>query len=328
MKKITNLILLILTTSVSFGQNPSNEYYKLVTKADSLYEAKDYLNSGLVYSRAFEIKGWKIRANDRYNAACSWALAKVPDSSFYQLESKEIKRSYTNYDHTIIDEDLASLHNDKRWAAFLKEVKRNKLKKEAKLNSILVTELKALNDENQNLLKDMPEFVNKNGSNTQKMLAFNKTIDEGKTKIKQKIDAIIAKDGWPSSDLLGLKGEYILSALVMSLDLKDSKKYLPLIKESVKKGESMPEYLAMYEDRFLTMQNKKQIYGTQVGQDPQTKTYYILPLTDPENVDKRRGEIYLSPLSEYIKVWKMKWDAKQYIKDLPSIEKKLGSHYQ
>jgi hypothetical protein len=70
----------------------------------------------------------------------------------------------------------------------------------------------------------------------------------------------------------------------------------------------------------LVKQAKKQIYGAQVGQDAQAKVYYISPIMDPVNIDKGRGEMGLAPFSEYIKVWKMKWDDKQYIKDLLAME--------
>ena len=43
---------------------------------------------------------------------------------------------------------------------------------------------------------------------------------------------------------------------------------------------------------------------------------------DPDNVDKRRAEVGLPPIAEYIKNWDMKWDLEQYKKDLLSIEAK------
>lgn len=71
----------------------------------------------------------------------------------------------------------------------------------------------------------------------------------------------------------------------------------------------------------LVKQANKQIYSAQDGQDAQAEIYYISTIMAPVNTDKRRGEMGLAPFSEYIKVWKMKWDAKQQIKDSPAMKK-------
>jgi hypothetical protein len=49
-----------------------------------------------------------------------------------------------------------------------------------------------------------------------------------------------------------------------------------------------------------------------------------LPLADPDNVDKRRAEVGLTPLAEYVKHWGIKWDVDDYKKQLPAIEKREG----
>lgn len=84
MKKIVFFTVCFISTQVLFGQNV--EYSNLVKKADSLYIAKDFQTSALTYSAAFKANGWVGRSEDRYNAACSWALVNNSDSSFFQLE--------------------------------------------------------------------------------------------------------------------------------------------------------------------------------------------------------------------------------------------------
>jgi hypothetical protein len=63
----------------------------------------------------------------------------------------------------------------------------------------------------------------------------------------------------------------------------------------------------------------KQIYGSQIGTYPKTGEYYLLPLSDPDNVDKRRSEVGLGPLQEYLSRWNMTWDAEEYNKNLPEL---------
>jgi hypothetical protein len=114
-----------------------------------------------------------------------------------------------------------------------------------------------------------------------------------------------------------------LYRVIQHSDLNTQEKYLPLIREAVKNKEAKPRDLATLEDRVALRQGKKQIYGTQVGQDKNSLKYYVSPLADPDNVDKRRAEVGLEPLSmvleSYFETWHLKWDVEQYKKDLPTI---------
>ena len=94
------------------------------------------------------------------------------------------------------------------------------------------------------------------------------------------------------------------------------------MREAVKNGKAQGSSLALLEDRVAIGQGKRQIYGSQIGRDIQTLEYYVLPLEDPDNVDKRRAEVGLGPLADYVRNWNMTWDPEQYKKDLPAIEEK------
>ena len=45
----------------------------------------------------------------------------------------------------------------------------------------------------------------------------------------------------------------------------------------------------------------------------ETGEYFVSPLIDPENVDKRRAEVGLGPIADYISNWNMTWDVKKHI---------------
>jgi len=137
MKKLTVLtILSLFVFNFTFGQD-REKYSELIKTAWSLYESKDYLKSGVKYSEAFVALGGKGMVNDRYNAACSWALANKPDSAFVQLFKIAEKGNYTNYGHITTDTDLNSLHSDERWSKVIEIVKANKEKAEANLARII-----------------------------------------------------------------------------------------------------------------------------------------------------------------------------------------------
>ena len=176
MKKIIFLFGCFISTQFSFGQNV--EYSALVKKADSLYNAGNFKNSAFTYSAAFKANGWTGMSNDRYNAACSWALANNSDSAFFQLNRIATKANYVNYAHITTDPDLNSLHDDKRWKPLLEIIKQNKEKSEVNLNKSLVAELDSIYTEDQKYRLQIDEIEKKYGWESNEMKAHWKIINE------------------------------------------------------------------------------------------------------------------------------------------------------
>ena len=150
-------------------------------------------------------------------------------------------------------------------------------------------------------------------------LLMNKTDSINQVKVK----TILDKYGWLGISKIGNQCSSTLYRVIQHSDLNTQEKYLPLIREAVKNKEAKPRDLATLEDRVALRQGKKQIYGTQIGQDKKSLKYYVSPLEDPDNVDKRRAQVELEPLSKvlesYFETWHLKWDVEQYKKDLPTI---------
>ena len=72
------------------------------------------------------------------------------------------------------------------------------------------------------------------------------------------------------------------------------------MRAAVKRGNALPQNLALLEDRVLTNQGKKQIYGSQVSIDSTgQKTFF--PIIDEANVNKRRASVGLGPIEDYAK---------------------------
>lgn len=322
MKQTALIFVLFLTITLTFGQNIPQEYFELVKKADSLYNAKDFRNSANKYSDAFKANGWKGLPKDRYNAACSWALAAVPDSAFFQLERIATKYNYTNYGHITTDPDLNSLHNDNRWKPLLEKIKQNKEKAEANLNKPLVAILDSIYIEDQKYRQQIDGIEKKYGWESKEMKAHWKIINEKDSINLIKVKSILDKYGWLGADVVGEQGNSTLFLVIQHSDQATQEKYLPMMREAVKNGKAQSSSLALLEDRVALRQGKRQIYGSQIGRDPETQIYYVLPLEDPDNVDKRRAEVGLGPLSEYVNHWQIKWDVEQYKKDLPKLEEK------
>ena len=322
MKRIILLLVLgILVMTSVFGQD-QQKYSELVKEAWGLYESKNYQESAEKYSEAFKALGDKGATNDRYNAACSWALAKENDSSFVQLFRIAEKGNYTNYSHITTDSDLSILHSDKRWNDVLNLVKANKEKAEANLDKPLVAILDAVYQDDQDLRNQASAVYEKYGRDSQETKDLWRSIAENDSLNLIIVQKILDERGWLGPDIIGNQGNTTLFLVIQHADLQTREKYLPMMREAVANENARPNALALLEDRVALGQGKRQIYGSQIGLDRETGKYYISPLEDPENVDERRATMGLGKLKDYVSGWNIVWDAEEYIKELPNIEAK------
>ncbi len=322
MKFLLILVTVFILVRPVFSQGLPQAYTKNVHMADSLYNAGDYLNSGKAYSKAFEANGWKGMSNDRYNAACAWALAGVADSAFFQLNRIAQRANYTNYGHITTDPDLKSLYNDTRWKPLLEIILQNKEKAEVNLNKPLAAKLDSIYVEDQQYRQQIGEIEKKYGWESKEMKAHWKIIQEKDSINLIKVSSILGQYGWLGADVVGEQGNTTLFLVIQHADQLTQEKYLPMMRDAVKNGKAKGSSLALLEDRVALRQGKRQIYGSQIGRDETTNLYFVSPLEDPDNVDKRRAEVGLGPLADYVSNWNIKWDVEQYKKDLPALEKK------
>jgi hypothetical protein len=319
MKQFFSLSFLI-ASAILVAQSNAPTYNDLIKKADSLYTAGDFKNSALTYSQAFVTDYKKEVQNDYYNAACCWALINKPDNAFLLLDKTVKQLNYTDDEHILADTDLNSLHADKRWLPLLEIVKQNKEKAEAKLNKPLAAELDSIYNQDQDGRNELVELQKKQMWDTQEYKDLCKRILKADSIDLLKIEQILDQYGWLGKDVVGERGNITLFLVIQHANLVTQEKYLPMLREAVKKGNAKASHLALMEDRVALREGKKQIYGSQLGFDMDTKQYYVSPLEDPENVDKRRAEMGLPPMSEYVSRSHIKWDVAQYKKDLPAIE--------
>ncbi len=322
MKKLTVLALLLqIVFNCSFGQD-NQEYAQLIKEAWSFYQTKEYLKSAQNYSRAFITLGGKGMVNDRYNAACSWALAGQPDSSFVQLFKIAENGNYNNLDHITSDPDLNSLHQEERWEKLIEIVTSNKEKAEANLDKPLVALLDTIHQDDQQYRQQMQEIEKKHGWNSDEMEALRKIIIEKDAVNLIKVKKILDERGWLGPDVVGNRGNQTLFLVIQHADLATQEQYLPMMREAVQKGNAQASSLALMEDRVALRQGKKQIYGSQIGSDQETGEYYVSPMIDPENVDKRRVAVGLEPIKDYLARFGMTWDVEAYMEKLPDYEAK------
>jgi hypothetical protein len=143
------------------------------------------------------------------------------------------------------------------------------------------------------------ELISKGVRNPDKaILARMQAIDTANT---ERMKAIVRQYSWPGPELVGRDGAEAAFLLVQHADHAFQKEMLPLVEKAYRSGALSGQSYALLLDRVLVDEGKPQVYGTQAkrieewkGQEP-----VLAPIEDEANVDKRRAEVGLPPLSEY-----------------------------
>lgn len=314
------LLAATIAQGQQYSQSPFNkEYGEWIQKANALYDAHEYQKSGEAFSKAFASQGNKGTVADRYNAACTWALAGNKDSAFSQL-SRIANARYSSYNHLVIDPDLDGLHTDARWPEVAMRVKRNKDDQEEGSDKQLIAQLDTIMQTDQKYRMRIDAVAAAHGRDSKEMRDLWTTITLYDSLNLIKVTKIIDKYGWPGPEVAGNEGNQAVFLVIQHADIATQEKYLPMMRKAAKEKKAEPSSLALLEDRVALRQGKKQIYGSQIGGDG--KELWVSPLEDPDNVDKRRAEVGLGPLTEYVNHWNIKWDVNEYKKKLPEIEQK------
>lgn len=152
------------------------------------------------------------------------------------------------------------------------------------------------------------EWQKANGNDFSKLPADKKAEFEKVADEVAKVDADntewlgeqVGKTGWPTVSQVGKQAAHTAWLLVQHADAdpKFQRKCLDLMAK-LPKGEVDGKDVAYLTDRVLLAEGKKQVYGTQFH-SPNGK-WEPRPLEDEANVDKRRAEVGLSTLAEYVK---------------------------
>lgn len=292
MRDVIKTAILILVGHLGFSQTPP-QAYKL-REEGKLDEA---INA---YKKVYQKTPHK--RDNTYNLACAYALTFQKDSAYHYLQIA-LKDDSSLW--ALSDTDLYALIDDARWSL----IEKNQIKKFEKENGPLTQpeytkELLKIIMCDQALdyyIDQAKKVYAKQGYIPQWYypLAFMKqTIGQDNFSNMKKL---IKKYGWPKYSTVG-KLAADAPLLVINHHLSDEvrKKYIPIIKQSCLEGEGSCIEYAKIQDRILVNDNKPQIYGMQFRYDSK-RALEPFPIIDPEHVDKRRKEIGLEPLKDYLK---------------------------
>lgn len=154
------------------------------------------------------------------------------------------------------------------------------------------------------------------GYESQEFLKQNEIYKRNHKINEKKILSILEERGWPSEEEIGYQGSLTICNVIQHSDFETRIKYLPMMKEAVNKKILQPRLLARAEDRIATDRGEPQIYGGQIKYYPETKSFNVWPIIDPENVDQRRIEIGLDSIAVFLanRRTPMQWDLQEQIK--------------
>jgi hypothetical protein len=141
-----------------------------------------------------------------------------------------------------------------------------------------------------------------------------------------KLDSLVNIYGIETVSSIGKDNVFII---VQHGPLEMQLRFLPVFKKlHIENGFITGQELALLEDRLLVRTLQKQIYGTQICTNRDTKEQFVCAMENPDYVNVRRLEMGINmTLGEYCNLFNFKWNLEEYKKRLPefeAIQKKQG----
>jgi hypothetical protein len=303
---------------INIGLLQAQKYKDWVKKADSCYRVGNFKMSVNYYEKAFKTE--QKSSTDFYNAGCSAAMAKENEKAFKWL-NLSIDNGYENITHLQTDSDLMSLHTENEWKNTIDRLQKKLDILEVNYDKQLQKELLDIYAEDQGIRGEFMKIYNDPNSNKRKIDSIGKIMGKKDSINLVKVAKILDEKGWLGKDVIGAQANQTLFLVIQHSPLKYQQKYLPMMREAVKKGNATPGNLAYLEDRVALREGRPQIYGSQSARNKMTKKSYVSPMIDPDNVDKRRAEVGLGTMVEYAAKLNIEWNLEAYKKELPEIMK-------
>jgi hypothetical protein len=294
MKKCSVFILLSFLFITGHSQDPDIQI--IISPGDSLRHLGNIAGALKLYrQRYLQDPG---DPSNTYNYACTFSVNNQPDSAFKYLYL------FVQHDSTIIpltDPDLIHLYDDKRWPAIQNTVtehfeqKYGKLKKEQEAKVLWA--IKAFD---QAYLEEITQAEEKAGRGSAVVNALWYLKDLLNKKNLSSLESIVSENNWPKTSDVGVEAAEAAFLVIQHASIVEQKKYLPAIKKLCEENEAGWESYALMYDRIQTGENHKQLYGTQLKWSAEKNSYELFPIEDEKNVDKRRAELGMVPLSQYL----------------------------
>ncbi|MEO5642231.1 MAG: DUF6624 domain-containing protein [Bacteroidia bacterium] len=234
-----------------------------------------------------------------HNIACCFTKDGQYDSAFKYLN---LDLQLDTFPNVYSDPDLLPLRYDGHWAAYSKKLMEGiKIKYSSKLKNFeLAKMLWEMQAKDQAYYYEIDLADKKMGMNSPVSNALWTAKENFNRQNVETLDSIINASGWPKISEVGQLGSVTAFLIIQHSTLQLQLKYLPVIKSLCEAEEaSWQSYAYMY-DRVQTGLERPQLYGSQLKFNPETKKYELFPIEDEKNVNKRRAELGMQPLEDYL----------------------------
>jgi hypothetical protein len=248
-------------------------------------------------------KSYTINPGDRrnvYNLACALSINRKPDGCFkYLAIAVEMEPSIT----PLIDPDLLTAREDKRWAEFEGNlIARLDAKHGAPFKDIEYAKaLWRLHAWDQAVFTEIGIAGRKVGMKSSVVEALWQFKFMVQQRNQAELDALLTSKGWPRVGNVGREAAMAAYLVVMHSHTGMQKKYLATVRKICEEKELPWERYALIHDRSLFNEGKPQRFGTHTRYNESTKTEELYPLEDESRVNEWRKEIGLPPLEEHLK---------------------------
>ena len=294
---LTVPVLLLWAAGNLLGQ-PQEGYYTYVSQAEAAYAVEDPETAVAWYRRAFATA--TPVATDLYNAACCYALTHRNDTALLYV-ARAVEAGWLDLAWLRRDSDLLSLHDHPRWPLLLADLEQQAARWQTHLDVALMARLEAMQraDQYHRLRTDSVATAAGRGSDAWHTLQA--TIAATDHQNVAQLTALLDTAGWPGYSRVGRAGSHTAARVLMRADAATQARFLPLLLEAAENQEADWQQAAELQDVLLLQRGRKQWYGSQVVYEPRTRRYAPCPIRQQRRVDRRRRQIGLPPLEEYVR---------------------------
>lgn len=294
---LLSILLLFSALTKGFTQ----DYATLAKQGYKVYENKDYAKSVEIFEQAFKLD--KPKPSDLYNAACSASLAHQADKAFAFL-GHAVDGGYSNLGHLKTDTDLVFLYQDNRWKEIIAKIEKKQAEELTKLKYPKIAKmLDSMVVSDQLFRHQSTELTNKGfdwfSPEMQKVFKNGQNADSLNMIILKKL---FKEYGFLGIEEVGKQGSnnFWLMMQHCDRDPKFQEEVLTDMKKHLERKNASSSNYAYLIDRVNVNTGKLQIYGTQMRLNNDQSSYEPKSVTDPDNLNKRRGQVGLDTIEEYI----------------------------
>ena len=167
----------------------------------------------------------------------------------------------------------------------------------------------------QNPIRIRDQYMREYGLDSKQFLEQQEIYERNHVINEKKIKIFLDTNGWPSVEMVGEQGNITICNVLQHSPKDVREKYLPMMKNAVETKGLNPQLLVRAEDRLATDRGDLQIYGGQMKYYPETKSFNVWPVFDPENIDERRAKLDLPPIAPFLKQrFDFDWDLDEQVK--------------